>query len=181
MPMVYGLQVELLRSLEADTVEPGETLIVNLAYTTSDDTIGLIITEKLPPGFTLSSATPQPNSYDAEKGIIKWLFYSATKVGSGTITYIIEIPPDISENTYKIEGNWSATSPDNSGSGITSATDIKIQGSAQKTETVTITQTTTSTLIEQAPATEPWTFIGIGTGIAIAGIVVAILLVRKRS
>lgn len=180
MPLVYGLDVEFSRTLETSTVKSGGTLTVNLTYTTSDDAIGLIITEIIPPEFRVTSTTPEPSIYDIDNGIIKWLFYSATKVSSGTITYTIDVPPDVSENTYVIQGNWSATSTEKSISGITPATGIEVQVSARFSETITITQTITSPLIQRVSTVEPWALVGLGAGIAIAGIAIAIVLARRK-
>jgi len=70
---------------------------------------GLIVNEYVPLGWNLVSANPAYESYDAQIGLIKWLFYSGS-VQSCTITYTLAVPS--SANGEKIfTGNIKYNNP----------------------------------------------------------------------
>jgi hypothetical protein len=127
MASASPLSVEASRTLDKTTVKFGETLTITLTYTPSEDVIGLIITEKLPLGFKLVSASPEPDIYNEAEGIAKWLFRSIVRIEPGTITYKVLVPEDAELGTYIIEGIWAAASLTETAEGVTKASQFEVK------------------------------------------------------
>jgi len=104
------LSVEVLRTMDKTAVKPGETLTVTLTYTPSGDVMVLVIIEKLPTGFKLVSASPEPKAYNESEGTVMWSFRSTARIEPGTIEYKVLVPKEVGLGTYRIEGAWGAAS-----------------------------------------------------------------------
>lgn len=77
---------------------PGELLPVQITVTRRDNTRGgLIIKEKLPPGWRVVKATPPAASAKSPSEEIRWLIAGGS--GSVKISYVVEIPKDTAINS----------------------------------------------------------------------------------
>lgn len=120
-------EVTVLRSVDKTEVAPGDELNALLNVSVSGNVTGLIVTEKLPSGFRLSTSDPSPSRYDEALGQAKWLFLSLTGVKGITVNYTLAVLPDVGEGIYRIEGEWNAVSQAGTSSGETEPTELRVR------------------------------------------------------
>jgi hypothetical protein len=104
-------QIEVYRSAPGSMFE-GASCTVQLFIEPQVTVNGLIVIEKLPTTpwlFTASDFNIQPNLYDENSGLIKWLFMSQTAVSPTQISYTLHIPENAAGAYgigHTLRGNW---------------------------------------------------------------------------
>jgi len=120
--------IEVARSISEEEVAPGDELEVSLNISMSIDVMALLVTEKLPSGFNITTSNPTFSKYNSTSGEVAWLFYSDTGLSNMTITYTVEALTNISEGIYYIEGYWSVVNSNASIiTGQTSSTKVQVE------------------------------------------------------
>lgn len=89
-----------------DTYIPGTSFNVTISITINPNTpvTGIILTESLPSGWSITSADPYWSKYIADSNSYKWLYFFSNPVsGSFTINYTVKVPQDAS-GSYPFSG-----------------------------------------------------------------------------
>ncbi len=89
-----------------DSYTPGGTFNVTINITVNPGTpvTGLIVTESLPPGWSVINADPYWSKYIATTNSYKWLYFFQFPVyGNFPITYTVKVPSDAS-GSYNFSG-----------------------------------------------------------------------------
>ena len=74
------------------SADAGDSGSVSLALTVvADEITGLIVSDIVPSGWTVTSSSPTYNSFNSETGEVKWVLYGGTLI-TQTITYSATIP-----------------------------------------------------------------------------------------
>ena len=117
-------QVAVTRNPVSAQSVPGSAVSFTLSLIVSGIQEGLIVTETIPDGWTVSEASP---SVDKALGNeIKWLLNNREGIADTEITYIVDIPSS-AQGTYAIQGTWKSI--DNEGrkhSGTTEESSIHV-------------------------------------------------------
>ena len=82
-----------------DTYIPGSTFNVTVSITIDQNTpiTGMIITESLPAGWSITGSNPYWSKYIASSNSYKWLYFFQVPVyGNFSITYTVRVPEDAS-------------------------------------------------------------------------------------
>jgi hypothetical protein len=88
-----------------DTYTPGSSFQVTIDVETDPVTLptGVVVTEFLPAGWSIVSASPFYYKYKSEENSYKWLEINRFGVVSFIITYTVSVPQDAS-GTYEFSG-----------------------------------------------------------------------------
>jgi len=119
--------IEVERSIDEQEVTPGGKLEVSLNISVSGDARAMIVTEKLPPAFNITTSKPSFSKYNPATGEVVWLLIGRMGVSNATIIYTVEVFTTLSEGIYPIKGNWSAVSTSGTFHGETPPTEVRIE------------------------------------------------------
>jgi hypothetical protein len=177
------IEVESSRHLEEGT---GTESFVNvtLNYSFTENTAGLIVTERIPSDFTFVNSYSNPPASAVKTNEttneIKWLFISLEQKKELTIEYTVKVPINFNENTYTIEGYWKAVNTETEATGISPTTTIQ----AGTSSTTTVEEETSPTPIqEEKPigSAMPIHIIASIGAVLVAAVIIVVFLARRRS
>lgn len=164
-----SIEINSSRHLD-DVASPESSVTVQLNYSLTGDILGLIITERFPSGFKFINSSSNPPAdaakYNETASEVKWLFISLQQTSEIAINYTVEIPINVSENTYTFEGYWKAVSTETEASGVSPNTEIQV-------ERVRATENSIDSPI-------PIHIIAIPAMVVVAAVIIVIILARRH-
>jgi len=101
-------QVEVTRTPSSAQASPGQTLDFALSVSVSGLQEGIIITESLPSGWSVSGSSPPIDKKTGNE--IKWIFTSKAGVSGKEITYSLKAPD--SQGSHQLAGEWKSIDTD---------------------------------------------------------------------
>ena len=188
------IEVESSRYLEEWTgTESFVNIILNYSFT--ENTAGLIVTERIPSDFKFvnSHSNPPASAVKTNETTneVKWLFISLEQKKELTIQYTVEVPLNFNENTYTIEGYWKAVSAEAEATGISPTTTIQEETSPitpveeENSPTTPVEEETspTTTIPEEKSivSTIPIHIIASIGAVLVAAVIIVVFLARRRN
>jgi hypothetical protein len=129
-----SIEVDYSRHLDKVAIL-GSFVIVQLNCSLKGNISGLIITERIPNEFKFvnSSSNPPANAakYNEPASEVKWLFISLQQTSEIVIAYTLEVPINIEEKNYTIEGYWKAVDRETRASGVSPILEIQVESERQ--------------------------------------------------
>jgi len=120
----------------------GDSITVSLALTVvgADGITGLIVSDIVPSGWTVTSSSPTYNSFTALTGEVKWVLYGGTLI-TQTITYDVTIPSSETTGDKTFSGTLSYVLSGNQVDDISGDTSMSVTGAAVTTTSILTTTT----------------------------------------
>ena len=92
------------RSINPDTVAPGETFTVTVLLQANGDVTGPSLDEDVPAGWTVTEVST-PAGFNFKPSTLEWVYMGAWSAGdSATIIYNVTVPGGATETTYSLSG-----------------------------------------------------------------------------
>ncbi len=110
------------------SADAGDSITVSLDITVvADEITGLIVSDIIPSGWTVTDSSPTYNSFDSTTGEVKWVLYGGT-LKTQTITYTVSIPASETSGDKIFSGTLSYTLDGDQVDNISGDTLISVTG-----------------------------------------------------
>jgi len=110
------------------TADAGDSISVSLALTVvADEITGLIVSDIVPSGWTVTSSSPTYNTFSSTTGEVKWVLYGGTLI-TQTITYDVTIPSTETSGDKTFSGTLSYVLSGDQTDTISGDTSISVTG-----------------------------------------------------